>query len=99
MRRIILIFLVPLVALAMMLSGCNFSSGSKRAKAGGIYTIASRDDLLDADNITLGGTANDRTIMGSTVYDALFTTDGTAMRRRRLPRVDLRESGRQDLDA
>lgn len=75
MRRKILSLLVPIFAIALMLSGCNFSSGSNEAKAGGSLTIASRDDLLDPDNITLGGTANDRTIMGSTVYDALLTTD------------------------
>ena len=67
MRRIFLTFLVPLTALALTLSGCNFSSDSKAA--GGTITIATRDDLLDPDNITLGGTANDRTIMGSTIYD------------------------------
>jgi peptide/nickel transport system substrate-binding protein len=73
MRRIILTLFVPVIAFAMALSGCNFSSGSDEAD--GTITIATRDDLLDADNVTLGGTANDRTIMGSTVYDALFTTD------------------------
>ncbi len=73
MRRIFLTFLVPFAVLALVLSGCNFSSDSKAA--GGAITIATRDDLLDPDNITLGGTANDRTIMGSTIYDAMFTTD------------------------
>ncbi len=65
-------------AMLVLVSACGDDQSSESTSGEQSLVIATIDDLLAADNITLGGTANDRTIMGSTVYDPLFTTDENA---------------------
>lgn len=58
---------------ASFLAACSFSSGSTDA-GGGALTIAIQSDIREPDNI-LASISVDKLIMGSTVYDPLFTTD------------------------
>jgi peptide/nickel transport system substrate-binding protein len=58
---------------ASFLAACSFSSGSVDA-GGGTLTIAIQSDIREPDNI-LASISVDKLIMGSTVYDPLFTTD------------------------
>jgi peptide/nickel transport system substrate-binding protein len=66
---------VGLVVTVLALSGCSGGSSSGGSSGGDTLTVATINDLRDADNIVLGSAANDRVLMGSTVYDPLFATD------------------------
>jgi peptide/nickel transport system substrate-binding protein len=59
---------------SLLLAGCAFSSKPKSSSDGGTLTIAIQEDVRSPDNILEGGTTTDKLMMGSTVYDPLFTS-------------------------
>jgi peptide/nickel transport system substrate-binding protein len=73
-RKIVAVLAVSLLGL----SGCSGSSDGGSSNGDNTLTVATINDLRDSDNIVLGSAANDRVLMGSTVYDPLFSTDEKA---------------------
>ncbi len=74
-RTVLAVLLGALVGLTLAACGESSSPSANGEKR---IVIAVYDDLLDPDNILLGSTASDRVMMGSTVYDPLFTADENA---------------------
>ncbi len=66
---------LALVLASGLLASCGSDADNEGGNAPQELTVAVLNDLLSADNITSGGTTTDKTILGSTVYDPLFTTD------------------------
>jgi len=75
-RRVGVLALV--VALSLVVAACsgepNEGNGATGENAGKI-TIAMQEDVRSPDNLLMSGTTTDRLMLGSTVYEPLFTTD------------------------
>jgi peptide/nickel transport system substrate-binding protein len=70
---------ISALCIGLVLAACSGGSSSGGSSGrGGTLTVAVIDDLRSADNILVGSTTNDRAILGSTVYDPLFSTDENA---------------------
>jgi peptide/nickel transport system substrate-binding protein len=70
---------ISALCIGLVLAACGGGSSSGGSSGGGgTLTVAVIDDLRSADNILVGSTTNDRAILGSTVYDPLFSTDENA---------------------
>jgi peptide/nickel transport system substrate-binding protein len=62
------------VTAAMLFLGACAGTPAPSKNAGKI-TIAVQEDIRSADNLLMRGTTTDRLMLGSTVYEPLFTTD------------------------
>jgi peptide/nickel transport system substrate-binding protein len=82
-------------ATPMLIGACAFSSKPKSGAGNTTLTIATEEDVRSPDNTQEEGTTTDKLMMGSTVYDPLFTTgkDGSlqpALATKATPSADLK---------
>ena len=74
-RFTLLTTLAASVAALVLVAGSSAATrGEAAATASGTLTIATIEDVRSPDNIKEGGTTTDKLMMGSTVYEPLFTT-------------------------
>ena len=75
-QRSILSASAVVTAAVLILGGCAGGDGTPvLSENAGKITIAVQEDVRSPDNLLMRGTTTDRLMLGSTVYEPLFTTD------------------------
>jgi peptide/nickel transport system substrate-binding protein len=63
------------LAVSVGLSACGAGDAESNGDAVQVLTIAIQEDVRSPDNVFMGGTTTDRLMLGSTVYEPLFTSN------------------------
>jgi peptide/nickel transport system substrate-binding protein len=75
-RRVTLLSMLGALVVTLVVTAASSAAtrNESSSSASGTLTIATIEDVRSPDNIKEGGTTTDKLMMGSTVYEPLFTT-------------------------